>query len=158
MELELELELEVEVEVEVEVELELALALALAPELELEPELELDLELELELELVILLLSTLRAHASLSTLLQFTEEGVLCTSIFLTSFRRTNIMSIVISLLKTNVCQQGHFIHSHESHTSLSLQTLSPVSTLDLPNLPHPSFFFARNSIFQPKLFLPKTE
>ena len=61
---------------------------------------------------------------------QYTDRAA-CTGIFLTSLGHTNLMAILVSSLKINVCQCGHFIpRSRVSHITAPAG-LSPVSTQD---------------------------
>ena len=90
-----------------------------------------------------LLLSTLHTHASLPTSSQNT----------LTSFGHTYLMSMVFSLLKTSVCQHGHFMpKSRVSYITAPAGPLTCFPHLNLLNLPHPSFI-----LFAPPLSSPNS-
>ena len=89
---------------------------------------------------------------------QYTDRS-LCTNIFLTSLAHTNLMSILVSSLKINVCQCGHKKHlDHGSHTSLPLQVLSPIATSELLEFASSTLLFVHDAIFRTKLLLPSSE
>ena len=87
-------------------------------------------------------------HALLPTFLAC-RRNISCQCIYRHRISHTKLMSIVISLLKTNVCKCGHFynhITGLTHHCSCKSSSLPP--RLNFSNLIHPSFFFAPNTIF----------
>ena len=97
--------------------------------------------------------SCLAAHS-----FHYTDRA-LCTSIFLTSFGQTYLMSIVISSLKTSVCASTAISYpSHDFHTSPLLQALSPISTSEPHEFASSKILFVRLAIFLSILLLPNTE
>ena len=85
-------------------------------------------------------------------------DRALCTSIFLTSFGHTYLVSSFISSPKTSVCQYGHLCLDHGSRTSLLLQVLLLASTSELLEPVSSKLLFVRDTIFWSRRFLPITE
>ena len=85
--------------------------------------------------------SILHNHALLPTFLACCRN-ISCQCIYRHRISHTKLMSIVISLLKTNVCKCGHFynhITGLTHHCSCKSSSLPP--RLNFSNLIHPSFF-----------------